>query len=175
IEKGKAYFLIKGSVANNLGQSLLSDFFVVPMNLQGGLANKPFAFEDFIQQYQLNEELHTMHISDEELQLLKDLFPDAIESGHKKHMNQQQQQLRYRMEKELAVYEEKIKQWKQSKNDQLELNFGDKPNYGFIQKKREDKIYEIETIANSSSQYFKDLTSLNGNPYLKVLAVFFNN
>lgn len=175
IEKGKAYFLIKGSVANNLGQSLLSDFFVVPMNLQGGLANKPFAFEDFIQQYQLNEELHTMHISDEELQLLKDLLPDAIEFGHQMHMDQQQQQLQYRMEKELAVYEEKIKQWKQSKNDQLELNFGDKPNYGFIQKKMEDKIYEIETIANSSSQYFKDLTSLNGNPYLKVLAVFFNN
>jgi hypothetical protein len=37
-----------------------------------------------------------------------------------------------------------------------------------------DKEIEIETILNRSSQYFKDLTSLNSVPNLKVLAVFYN-
>ncbi|MFZ4861216.1 helicase-related protein [Sphingobacterium sp. Mn56C] len=37
IPKNVAYYLFKGVVANNLGQSLLSDFFVVPMYLNGGL------------------------------------------------------------------------------------------------------------------------------------------
>jgi len=43
-----------------------------------------------------------------------------------------------------------------------------------VKRRRRDKEIEIETILNRSSQYFKDLTSLNSVPYLKVLAVFYN-
>lgn len=78
------------------------------------------------------------------------------------------------MEKDLAVYEERIKNWKDSKEAQLNLEFGDEAPTGFIKKRRKDKEIEIETIHSRSSQYFKDLTSLSGKAYLKVLAVFFN-
>ena len=175
IPKSTAYFLIQGMVANNLGQSILSDFFVVPMRLEGGLKEKPMSFEDFLIKYKLQEDLYTLEITSEELEGLQNLLPDVIDFAHQLHMDQKQQLLQTEMEKELAVYEEKLNNWHASKKDQLQLDFEDKTLTGFVKKRKQDKEYEIETILNSSSQYFKDLTSLNAHPYLKVIAVFYND
>lgn len=168
-----AYFLVQGQVANNLGQSLLSEFFVVPMRFDGGLKEQPIPFAQFIEQYKLNEDLYTESITDEDVQQLKTLLPDVITFAGQLYMDQKQQRLQYEMEKQMAVYKEKMNNWERSKSNQLQLEFGDKPEYGFIRKRREDKEHEIQTILNQSGQYFKDLTSLNGIPYLRVLAVFY--
>jgi len=174
LPKDMAYYLIQGLVANNLGQSILSDLFVVPMHRSGGLADRPMKFADFLKEHQINKELYTVEITDEEIKQLEVLLPDAIKFAHQLHMDQQQQKLQLEMEKEMAVYEEKMRNWKRSKEHQMEIEFGDKPEYGFVKRRRRDKEIEIETILNRSSQYFKDLTSLNSVPYLKVLAVFYN-
>lgn len=168
-----AYFLVQGQVANNLGQSLLSEFFVVPMRFDGGLKEQPIPFAQFVEQYKLNEDLYTESIADEDVQQLKTLLPDVITFAGQLYMDQKQQRLQYEMEKQMAVYKEKMNNWERSKSNQLQLEFGDKPEYGFIRKRREDKEHEIQTILNQSGQYFKDLTSLNGIPYLRVLAVFY--
>ena len=174
LPKDMAYYLIQGLVANNLGQSILSDLFVVPMHRSGGLADRPMKFADFLKEHQINKELYTVEITDEEIKQLEFLLPDAIKFAHQLHMDQQQQKLQLEMEKEMAVYEEKMRNWKRSKEHQMEIEFGDKPEYGFVKRRRRDKEIEIETILNRSSQYFKDLASLNSVPYLKVLAVFYN-
>lgn len=174
LPKDMAYYLIQGLVANNLGQSILSDLFVVPKHRSGGLADRPMKFADFLKEHQINKELYTVEITDEEIKQLEILLPDAIRFAHQLHMDQQQQKLQLEMEKEMAVYEEKMRNWKRSKEHQMEIKFGDKPEYGFVKRRRRDKEIEIETILNRSSQYFKDLTSLNSVPYLKVLAVFYN-
>lgn len=174
LPKDMAYYLIQGLVANNLGQSILSDLFVVPMHRSGGLADRPMKFADFLKEHQINKELYTVEITDEEIKQLEVLLPDAIKFAHQLHMDQQQQKLQLKMEKVMAVNEEKMRSWKRSKEHQMEIEFGDKPEYGFVKRRRRDKEIEIETILNRSSQYFKDLTSLNSVPYLKVLAVFYN-
>ena len=174
LPKDMAYYLVQGLVANNLGQSILSDLFVVPMHRSGGLADRPMKFADFLREHQINKELYTVEIIDEEIKQLEILLPDAIKFAHQLHMDQQQQKLQLEMEKEMAVYEEKMRSWKRSKEHQIEIEFGDKPEYGFVKRRRRDKEIEIETILNRSSQYFKDLTSLNSVPYLKILAVFYN-
>lgn len=168
-----AFFLVQGQVANNLGQSLLSEFFVVPMRFDGGLKEQPIPFAQFVEQYKLNEDLYTESIADEDVQQLKTLLPDVITFAEQLYMDQKQQRLQYEMEKQMAVYKEKMNNWERSKSNQLQLEFGDKPEYGFIRKRREDKEHEIQTILNQSGQYFKDLTSLNGTPYFRVLAVFY--
>lgn len=174
LPKDMAYYLIQGLVANNLGQSILSDLFVVPMHRSGGLADRPMKFADFLKEHQINKELYTVEITDEEIKQLEVLLPDAIKFAHQLHMDQQQQKLQLKMEKVMAVNEEKMRSWKRSKEHQMEIEFGDKPENGFVKRRRRDKEIEIETILNRSSQYFKDLTSLNSVPYLKVLAVFYN-
>ncbi len=174
LPKDTAYFLIQGIVANNLGQSILSDFFVVPMNIHGGLKERPLSFEDFMQQYNLKDDLYTLDIPSEDIEELQAILPDTIDFAHQLHMDQEQQKLQHEMEIKLAVYEEKLNNWHQSKQQQMELEFVDKNITGFVKKRMQDKEYEMETILNNSSQYFKNLTSLNGNPYLKVVAVFYN-
>lgn len=174
LPKDVAYYLIQGTVANNLGQTILSDLFVVPMHRSGGLAESPVKFADFLKEHHLNKELYTVEITDEEIKQLESLLPDVIMFAHQLHMDQKQQKLQLEMEKEMAVYEEKMRNWKRSKMDQLEIEFGEKPEYGFVKKRRKDKEIEIETILNRSSQYYNDLTSLNSDSYLKVLAVFYN-
>lgn len=171
---GVAHFVIHGLVSNSAGQSLLADFFVVSMYMNGGLQGKPMPFEDFIKAHQLDMELYTEAIGDADISNLQKLLPTVIDFAKQLHMDQQQQALQWNMEKKLAVYEEKLKNWKASKDQQIQLEFGNKPEYGFVKSRRENKAYEIQTILNNSSQYFKDLTSLNGDAYLKVLAVFYN-
>lgn len=171
---GVAHFVIHGLVSNSAGQSLLADFFVVSMYMNGGLQGKPMPFEDFVKAHQLDKELYTEAIGDADIFNLQKLLPTVIDFAKQLHMDQQQQSLQWEMEKKLAVYEEKLKNWKASKDQQMQLEFGNKPEYGFVKSRRENKEYEIQTILNNSSQYFKDLTSLNGDAYLKVLAVFYN-
>ncbi len=170
-----AFFLIQGIVANNLGQSILSDFFVIPMLLNGGLQGRPIPFEDFVKEYHLTDNLYTQEIPESELSQLQTILPQAIDFAHQLHMDQEQQKLQLDMEKKMAVYEEKLKNWKHSRENQIQLEFAHAIETGFIKKRKQDKEYQMETILNNSSQYFKDLTSLNGHPFLKVVAVFYNN
>ena len=96
---GKAFFLFRGVVANNLGQSILSDLFIVPMHIDGGLADKPLQFVDFLKEYPLNEELYTVEITKDEINQLEQLLPDVVKFAHQLHMGEKQQQLQFEMEK----------------------------------------------------------------------------
>jgi len=174
LPEGIAYFVIHGMVSNGGGQSVLSDFFVVPMRIDGGLQGKPLSFEEFAKVQQLKNELLTETVTEDELAKLKSLLPDVIDFGRQLHMDQKQQALQWEMEKKMAVYEEKLRHWKASKEQQLKLEFSDKPDFGFVKRRRENKEREIKTILDESSKYFRDLTSLNGESYLKVLAVFYH-
>lgn len=174
IPKGTAWFVIHGQVSNNLGQSVISDFFAVPMKIAGGLHEKPVALRDFIPRFGIDQNLLTQEIEQEHLEVLTALLPDVIDFAKLMHMDQKQQVMQLGMEKQLAVYEEKLKNWQKSATDHLELAFADVPQTGFIKRRIEDEGRYIETIFSQSSQYFKDLNSLNNEAHLKVIAVFYN-
>lgn len=175
LPKESVYFLIQGQVSNNLGQALLSEFFVVPMHWNGGLKERPVPFEDFLEEYELNQQLYTEEITEDHIEHIQKMLPLTIEFARTLHMNQLQNGIQMKMEKDLAVYNEQMKNWKINRQSQLELDFEEKPQYGFAKRRKQDREHYIETILSKSSQYFKDLTSLNGDPYLKVLAVFYND
>lgn len=168
-----AWFVIHGQLANNVGQAVISDFFVMPMRIDGGMYAKPVELNEFIDTY-LSKELLTQSTNDSTLHKLTELLPDVIDFSLQMHMHQKQQLKQLEMEKEYAVYEEKLKNWERDARDQLKLDFEEKPQTGFIKRKLEDRELEIKTILNDSSQYFKDLTSLNSDAYLKVISVFYN-
>jgi len=90
------------------------------------------------------------------------------------YMQQFQERKGMQMEKDLAVYEEHLKNWRKDAQDQLELDFAEQNMSGFVKSRRDKEQREIETILSTSSQYYKDLTSLEQEPYLKVVSVFFN-
>lgn len=171
---GTAHFLIQGISANSLGQSMLSDFFIIPMHMDGRLYAQPIQFDTFLQEYHLNEDLHTLYINPTELMQLQDMLPQVIHFGHMLYMDQKQQELQQEMEKKMENYKQKMDTWHTSRSIQLQLEFEDMPEYGFIKRRRKDKEHRIKTILDTSSRYFQDLTSLKGDPYLKLIAVFYN-
>jgi SNF2 family DNA or RNA helicase len=168
-----AWFVFQAQVSNNLGQPVIADFIVTGLNLDGTYNRTPIHLNDFISEFKLNEKLYTESIPEDELLLLKGLLGNAVVHTNK-HMLADQKELEQKMEIKLNDYKQHIDTWYFAALNQLELDFSEGSTGNFRARIKDSKQREIETILSTSSQYFKDLTSLQGDAYLKVLAVFYN-
>jgi len=168
-----SWYIFQAQVSNNLGQPVVADFLVVGLNTDGSIFREPFHLIDFINEFKLQETMHTENISENDLAALHKLVVRAVNSVTS-YMSTEQKQLEVKMETKLNEYEQKLANWKNDALEQLELDFSDKTITPFFSGKKDSKKREIETILSSTSQYNKNMTSLQGDAYLKVLAVFFN-
>ncbi len=168
-----SWYIFQAQVSNNLGQPVVADFLVVGLNIDGSIFREPFHLIDFINEFKLQETMHTENISENDLAALHKLLVRAVTSVTS-YMSTEQKQLEVKMETKLNEYEQKLANWKNDALEQLELDFSDKTITPFFSGKKDSQKREIETILSSTSQYNKNMTSLQGDAYLKVLAVFFN-
>lgn len=171
-----ALFLMYGSVANGLGQTLVSKFFVVPMNIQKGtLCEAPYSLDDMLKKYpDMMNTIYQESASEEELALLQDLLSDALENGETQYMYSRQNEESHKMSQQLEIYRQKLAHWANQAKQQLSIQFGEDV-IQFRQKAYSKAEEEIETIVSKQSQFNNDLFTLDNNePYIKVLAVFFN-
>lgn len=171
-----ALFLMYGSVANGLGQTLVSKFFVVPMNIQKGtLCEAPYSLDDMLKKYpDMMNTIYQESVSEEELALLQDLLSDALENGETQYMYSRQNEESHKMSQQLEIYRQKLANWANQAKQQLSIQFGEDV-VQFRQKAYSKAEEEIETIVSKQSQFNNDLFTLDNNePYIKVLAVFFN-
>lgn len=171
-----ALFLMYGSVANGLGQTLVSKFFVVPMNIQKGtLCEVPYSLDDMLKKYpDMMNTIYQESVSEEELALLQDLLSDALENGETQYMYSRQNEESHKMSQQLEIYRQKLAHWANQAKQQLSIQFGEDV-IQFRQKAYSKAEEEIETIVSKQSQFNNDLFTLDNNePYIKVLAVFFN-
>lgn len=169
-------FLMYGSVANGLGQTLVSKFFVVPMNIQKGtLCEAPYSLDDMLKKYpDMMNTIYQESVSEEELALLQDLLSDALENGETQYMYSRQNEESHKMSQQLEIYRQKLAHWANQAKQQLSIQFGEDV-VQFRQKAYSKAEEEIETIVSKQSQFNNDLFTLDNNePYIKVLAVFFN-
>ena len=173
---GRAHYLFYGSLANGLGQNLISKFFVVTMDLnRQTMAGRPCSLADFMQQYPaLSGAIYPQHTSPEELAVLQDLLDDAIDNGKTNYMFEKQDEVGKTMGKQLQEYSAKLKKWHDDALGQVTLDFGPDA-IPIMQRNYKGKMEEIEKISDESSQFYNDLCTLDKvDPYIKVLAVYFN-
>lgn len=171
-----ALFLMYGSMANGLGQTLVSKFFIVPMNIQKGtLCEVPYSLDDMLKKYpDMMNTIYQESVSEEELALLQDLLSDALENGETQYMYSRQNEESHKMSQQLEIYRQKLAHWANQAKQQLSIQFGEDV-VQFRQKAYSKAEEEIETIVSKQSQFNNDLFTLDNNePYIKVLAVFFN-
>jgi len=172
LPKGTAWYVLHGQVSNNLGQPVISDFFVVGFNNE---VTDCLSIIEFIDKFQLNQSLYTETITEQKLNNLRDDLPEVIKYANIEHMKKMQKQLQDEMLNKAVDYEKHLNAWKAASLEQLEIKFKERSDSPFWKKRKEKQKQEIQTIANSSSQYMKDLTSLDQDAYIKVMAVFFND
>jgi len=103
-----------------------------------------------------------------------EMLSDVIDFSKELHMRQLQQIKELEMEKQLAVYDEKLKDWRKTAKVQVEISYAERTETPFLRGKKEDETHYIETINSKSSQYNTDPNFLNNEHHLKVIAVFYN-
>jgi SNF2 family DNA or RNA helicase len=168
---GSAWYVLHGQVSNNLGQPVISDFFVLGFN---GEITDCLTVVEFIEKFGLNQKLYTETITNDELEGLRSDLPAVIKYARAIHMKSMQEKLVDEMLDKGIAYEKHLNEWKSASLEQLELHFKEHPDSTYWKKRKDKEKKEIQTIADSSSQYMKNLTSLDQDAYIKVIAVFFN-
>lgn len=169
-----AWFLFHGTCTNNLGQSLVSENFLIPMNWDGSIHGKPIPLSEFIDTNEIHKNLYSEEVSKDHLTTLEDMLETVVEVANVNHMQQVQQRAALAKEQSLRSYKKKINDWTEKSHHQLELKFPEEELNHFSKTKKESYKKEIELITDESSQYLKDLAALDNEPYLKLVAVFFN-
>ena len=175
--QGTAYYLLYGSVANGKGQNLLSKFFLVPMDMQKRSMNgKPLSLADFIEHYpSMLQPLYQGSVIETDLNILQDMLKDAIDNGESNYMYDRQNEVSDKMDRQLAEYKEKLDKWANDAKGQLQIKWED-DNIHLTRKGFDGQMEEIQKISDKESQFFQDIFQLDNNePYLRVLAVFYNN
>jgi superfamily II DNA or RNA helicase len=168
-----SWYIFQAQVSNNLGQPVMADFLVIGLNDDGTVFKNPFKLVDFISEFKIQESLLTQEISETDLQSLQTSLSKAIKNVSE-FMATKQKELETQMEGKLTEYKSKIENWKTAALEQLELDFNEASGSNLWARIKDSKQREIETILSTSSQYYKNLTSLQGDAYLKILAVFYN-
>ena len=169
---GTAWFAFNGSVSNGLGQQIISEFFVIPMNENGTLAGKPLPLKSFAGKY-LSTTLPTSTMLPEEMGRLQALLSDAVDEAVNNYMAaaQAEKEMEMKVKKERNL--EKIEAWRlEAEQGQLQL-FNDETKV-YSQRKYDQERREIETIHSESSKYITDMNTLKGEPFVRPLAVFYN-
>lgn len=166
-----SYYLFYGSHGNGLGQNLVSKFFVVPLDKDGALRERPMSFYDFTQKYPIVGKF-MQGSSEEDLRTLQANLSNAIDEGLVKYMYEVQGKVSAEMEKQLKAYKHKLQVWANTANSL----FGDDMDVTITRKnlyKKEQE--EVQKITDQSSQFYQDLFSLdNAEPYMRLLSVFHN-
>lgn len=170
LPQGMSYYLFYGSHGNGLGQNLVSKFFIVPLDKEGALRERPSSLYDFTQKYPILTQF-MQGSTDEDLKVIESNLENAIDEGLVKYMYEAQAKVGDEMEKQLNAYKEKLKLWANTANTLFPDEDVTLTRQNLYKKEQE----EIQKITDQSSQFYQDLFSLdNAEPYMRLLAVFHN-
>ena len=170
LPKGMSYYLFYGSHSNGLGQNLVSKFFVVPLNAEGQLKERPISFHDFVTKYTI-EGKFMAGATDAEISIMQSNVQHAIDMGLVDYMYEAQAKVSTSMDQQLKVYKDKLAVWADTANSL----FTDEDVAITRTNKYKKEKEEIQKITDQSSQFYQDLFSLDhADPYMRLLAVFHN-
>ena len=172
LKKGTAWFAFNGLVSNGLGQQIISEFFVIPMNEDGTNAGKPLSLVDFAQKH-LSTVLPTSNMTSEEMEWLQILLSDAVDVAVNDYMASAQARKEMEMKTKKDQNLEKLRQWRLDAEQGQQSLFEDDSKV-YSKRKYDEEIQEIETIHSEASKYINDMNTLKGDPFVRPLAVFYN-
>lgn len=168
-----AWFIFQGISSNGQGQPILAKSFVVGRSFTGNMVGNMDSFDDFVSHYRLFDDLPTLEIEPAHLDIMQAMLPDAVTSAKRLYTHQLQGNLADEIENKLTKYEKNLNKWLQNSERQLDLQFGeDSVGAGRSTKDRRKK--DIDYVHRETDKFYKTFFQLDEDPYLRLLAVFYN-
>ena len=173
LPKNTAWFVFQGITSNQQGKPIFSKTYVVGKSFDGSSVGNLEDFEEFLNQYRLKDTLPELETSEKQLQKIKGLLPEAVKSAKQIYDLKIQGDLEDEMEDKLERYQKKLNDWLSASERQMEIKFGDEKNGGgsFYKKKRQS---EVNYVKNQMDAFYNEYFQLENEPFLRVLAVFYN-
>ena len=168
-----AWFIFQGISSNGQGKAILSKAFVVGRSFIGNQIGNMDSFDDFVNHFRLFDELPTLEVEQPHLDILQAMLPEAVKSAKSLYTNQLQGNLVDDIEDKLKVYEAKLNKWLVNSERQLEIQFGvEEAGAGRSYKDRRKK--DIDYVHAQTLAFYETFFQLENDPYLRLLAVFYN-
>jgi len=173
LPKNTAWFVFQGITSNQQGKPIFSKTYVVGKSFDGTSVGNLEDFEEFLNQYRLKDTLPELETSKRQLEKIKNLLPEAVISAKQVYDLKIQGDLEDEMEDKLERYQKKLNDWLGESERQMEIKFGGEEVGGssFHKKKRKS---EVNYVKNQMDAFYNEYFQLENEPFLRVLAVFYN-
>ncbi len=168
-----AWFVFQGISSNGQGKAILSRSFVVGRSLNGESIGSLDSFAEFVSEYKLDEQLQTLEITYQQIGQLQGMLIDAVKVAKKLYKVKIQGDLQDEVEGKLEEYQKKLNNWVQDSERQLEIHFGE-IEYGIVTKHKDQRKKEIKNVQDLMNRFYEEFFQLENEPYMRLLAVFFN-
>ncbi len=169
---GQAHYLFHGQIANELGQPLLSEFVVVSMEFDG--ANpQARTLGDFLAQYPLPGQWVSLPVSEDERARLDAQKKQAIQYFHLLWIDEKRDQLIAQMQQQLQDFQRQLHAWQNEAEQQLASEFAEKVDNVFTRQARANRQRHLHSISDQKSRFYQDMTSLDNEPFIRLLSVFY--
>lgn len=173
LPKNMAWFVFQGTTSNYQGKPMFSKTFVVGKSFDGENSVSMETFQEFMIQYRLKDTLSELETTSDQLVILKSLLSGAVVTAKKVYKLKLQGDLEDEMEEKLEHYQDKLNKWLRNSESQMDLKFGseDTGNVSFHKKKRQN---EVNHVKEQMDKFYQEYFQLENEPFLRVLAVFYN-
>lgn len=173
LPKNTAWFVFQGITSNQQGKPIFSKTYVIGKSFDGVSVGSLEDFEEFLNQFRLKDTLPELETTAAQLEQIKDLLPEAVKSAKQFYDFKIQGGLEDEMEEKLETYQNKLKTWLTASEAQMEIKFGDEDAGGssFHKKKRQR---EVNYVKEQMDEFYNEFFQLENEPFLRVLAVFYN-
>src|SRR5690606_2841715 len=128
-------------------------------------------FDEFLKQYRLFDDLPTLEIENAHLEILQAMLPDAVKSARNLYVHQLQGDLVDEIEDKLNVHKAKLEKWLLESERQLKLQFEE---VAIAKQRKERRQRDIEFVHTQTKEFYETFFQLENDPYLRLLAVFYN-
>lgn len=168
-----AWFVFQGITSNRKGQAILSKAFVVGRSFIGAEVGNMDSYDTFVKLYRLSDDLPTLEIEQAHLDIMQAMLPDAVKSAKNLYTLQLQGDLADEIENKLEIHEKKLNKWLQDSERQLEIQFG-MEEIGVLKSHKDRRKKDIEYVHAETREFYESYFQLDNDPYLRLLAVFYN-
>jgi len=173
LPKNTAWFVFQGITSNQQGKPIFSKTYVVGKSFDGASVGSLEDFEEFLNHFRLKDTLPELETSTEQLAKIKGLLPESVKSAKQIYSANIQGNLEDEMEDKLERYQKKLNDWLSASEKQMEIKFGAEDAGGNVAHRKKRKN-EVNYVKQQMEEFYTEYFQLENEPFLRVLAVFYN-